>query len=66
MRTIRHFHRGAFNLRCLFGHAWGAWSKTFYRTRVSGGLLGDDFLWRQRKCDRCGAMQGEENPNADE
>lgn len=53
------FQRGAFRLRCIFGHRWGEWSRTVLRTHSTGGLLGNDYHWRQRKCEHCGARQGE-------
>jgi hypothetical protein len=51
-----HSMPGKFNLRCLFGHAWGAWSKAIIHPRF-------DCVWTQRKCSRCGAAEGKEYPN---
>ena len=61
MRKREYRNPGKFNWRCLFGHLWSEWSRPIVRTRISGGLLGDDYVWTQRKCQRCGAQHGEES-----
>jgi hypothetical protein len=65
-RIRNHAFPGKFNWRCLLRHAWGEWSRPILRTHVAGGLLGDSYLWEQRRCSRCGAGQGKEYPGADE
>lgn len=61
MRTFHRTFRGQFNWRCLLGHAWGEWSRMIRRDYPAPSL--DDYWWRQRKCARCGAGEGEETPN---
>jgi hypothetical protein len=35
-------------LLCIFGHSWSEWSS--WRRRIT---MGDDFVYRFKKCKRC-------------